>query len=161
MRWPLRRNRLEPIPELGSPIEIDRREVRWDRQRGWNGHPELQRVRLALPEHLHDTPPWPNRGTGLWTVVAGASNVPVGLAWCVRWAGDPAVALIEEVAVVPTWQRCGIGSRLVQEAARWMSELGFDSVTAHPISGSAWLERLGFVDDGYRNFMADARRVGS
>ena len=42
-----------------------------------------------------------------------------------------------------------------------MAELGFRTVTAHPISGSGWLERLGFVDVGYRNFMAEARHIES
>ncbi|MDE0805505.1 MAG: GNAT family N-acetyltransferase [Acidimicrobiales bacterium] len=161
MRWILRRQKLEPIPDIGASIELERREVHWDRDRGWDRSPSLQRVRLALPEHLHHSPPHRNRGDGLWAVVACASNVPVGLAWCVRWACDPTVALIEEVAVVRPWQNQGIGTSLVKESSRWMVSLGFERITAHPISGSAWLERLGFVDDGYRNFIADTLAVTS
>ena len=137
-----------------------RREViDWDDRTGW--HPELGRVRQALPDGVQDMTPWPTRGRGLWAVTARAGDVPVGIAWSVNWPAAESHALIEEVAVHLVWQRQSIGSDLVIETARWMHELGFTHVAAYPISGSGWLERLGFVPDGYRNFIADAGSIGA
>lgn len=115
---------------------------------GWD--PGLQRVRLALPSHLHDTAPYRNRRNGLWTIIAEVEGVAVGLAWSIEWLVDQNTALLEEVALVAEWQRCGLGTRLVRETASWMTELGYVRLASKPITAgaSAMYSRLGFLDDG-------------
>ena len=142
------RRRLPPIPLPPSTIDTRREELRWSMRDGWN--PELQRVRLALPEHLHNSAPYRNGRNGLWTVIAEADGVAVGLAWSIEWIVDRNAALLEEVAVVSEWQRQGLGTRLVKETAAWMSELGYTVIASNPITpgASEMFRRLGFSDDG-------------
>lgn len=123
-------------------------EIRWSMHQGWDA--ELQRVRLALPSHLHDSPPYRNGDHGLWAVIAEAEGVAVGLAWSVEWLVDRHTALLEEVAVVDEWQRQGLGTRLVRESAERMGELGYLRLASTPITPAAWalFRRLGFSDDG-------------
>lgn len=115
---------------------------------GW--HPALQRVRLALPTHLHDWAPYRNGRNGLWTIIAEVEGVPVGLAWSIEWLVDRDSALLEEVAVVAEWQRQGLGTRLVRETADWMRKLGYVRLATKPITpeASSMFRRLGFSDDG-------------
>jgi GNAT superfamily N-acetyltransferase len=112
------------------------------RRKGWP--PELQRIRVELPEHLHSglPPPWARHGS--WLVRAVVAGCPIGIAWTLPWVGPEPWVNIEEVAVAAAWQRRGIGSTLVEESMRWMAEKGVQSVSICPITGSHWIENLGF-----------------
>jgi GNAT superfamily N-acetyltransferase len=94
-----------------------------------------------------------------WVVRAKVRNKTVGFAWVV--AGVPEASVyIEETAVVADMQRRGVGSRLVVEAVRWMAELGYETVTITPISGTAWVERLGFRLAGHGLYEASTAGFG-
>ena len=140
----LLRRRLRPIPPVGTSLVFERREIRWDLKRGWDR--DLQRVREALPEHLHDSAPYRNGRRGLWTAIARAADVPVGIAWSMFWVADPAYAWLEELAVVPEWRRQGVGTRLILDTADWMAAEGFASLASHPITPEArdLMKHLGF-----------------
>lgn len=142
------RRRLPPIPLPPRVVDTRRDEIRWSMRDGWD--PALQRVRLALPSHLHESAPYRNGKNGLWTIIAEVEGVAVGLAWSIEWLVDQDTALLEEVALVAEWQRWGLGTRLVKETAGWMTELGYVRLASKPITprASAMFSRLGFSDDG-------------
>lgn len=142
------RRRLPPIPVPPCTVEARREELRWSIRHSWD--PEVQRVRLALPSHLHDSAPYRNGRNGLWTVIAEAKGVAVGLAWSVDSLVGSRTVLLEEVAVVAEWQRQGVGTHLVRQTAAWMYELGYVRLVSKPITpgARAMFGRLGFSDDG-------------
>ncbi len=109
------RRRLPPIPVPPCTVETRREELRWSIRH--SSDPEVQRVRLALPSHLHDSAPYRNGRNGLWTVIAEAKGVAVGLAWSVDSLVGSRTVLLEEVAVVAEWQRQGVGTHLVRQTA--------------------------------------------
>jgi GNAT superfamily N-acetyltransferase len=150
-----RRQRLRELPLPPGEVAYDRLEVDYSllRREGWS--PELQRIRLELPEHLHWglPPPWAQCGS--WLIRAAVAECPIGLAWTLPWVGSEPWANIEEVAVVANWQRRGIGSALVKESMKWMAEMGVQSISVCPVSGSHWIEKLGFVPLGGSTFIRD------
>lgn len=145
---PFFRRRLPPIPLPPRTVDTRCEELRWSMRDGWD--PDLQRVRLALPNHLHDSAPYRNGHNGLWMIIAEVDGVAVALAWSIEWLVDRNAALLEEVAVVAEWQGQGLGTRLVKETADWMRELGYVRLASKPITPGAWamFRRLGFLDDG-------------
>lgn len=149
------RRGLPPIPEPpGTPV-YERRTTDWSIRSGWDR--VIQRVRLELPDHLHNCPPFPNGGQGLWTVIAKVHDVPIGIAWSFQSVGDTHVAQLEELAVVPPWRRRGVGQRLVVESAAWMAEKGYRRLASMPVTPEAnrLLGRLGFSDEGFRTQFVD------
>lgn len=135
-------------------VGYERRELSAEaiRRKGWP--PDLAAVRQVLPEHLHESdPPAPAR-RGLWPVVATSRGHPIGLAWAVPWVGDDWGVQIEEVAVLTSWQRQGIGGQLVRQTAQWVHELGFRTIFIYPVSGTGWVTRLGFSPAGGAIFAA-------
>ena len=153
-------DRFRRTPPAEGPVAYTRLEIPYKRlaEPGWPR--SLQRVRKVLPEHLHDSPPSAAARYGSWIVVAKAGRTPVGLAWTIHTAGDPAGAYIEEVAVLESHQRRGIGTELLRETARWMAELGRPKLSILPMTGSGWVAKAGFTRAAVGNgFEADARRV--
>jgi predicted N-acetyltransferase YhbS len=61
---------------------------------------------------------------------------------------------IEEVAVLSSHQRRGIGSDLVVKVAARLHEQGHESVSILPLNHSVWVERLGFVPHYGGGFIA-------
>jgi GNAT superfamily N-acetyltransferase len=110
---------------------------------------------LELPQHLHSAPPPPWARHGSWLIRAAVAERPIGIAWTLPWVGPEPWANIEEVAVVAAWQRRGIGSALVRESMQWMAEKGVQSVSVCPISGSYWIENLGFSPMAGGSFIRD------
>lgn len=149
------KRRLPPIPDPPGVPVYERRDIHWSVRTGWD--PSLQRVRLQLPDHLHESAPFPNGGRGLWTVIAKVDEVPVGIAWSFHSVVDDRVAQLEELAVVPSWQRQGIGRQLVVESGSWMAEKGYERLASMPISPDAHrlLARLHFADEGYGTRFVD------
>jgi GNAT superfamily N-acetyltransferase len=80
----------------------------------------------------------PNGHPRSLVVVALAKSRVIGFAWTV--GGSESTAHVKEVAVLEAYQGRGIGPRLVRTAGEWMAELGHDSVSILPITGSgAWV----------------------
>lgn len=71
MSWLIRRN-LRPLPPEDGTVVLRRAVLRVKLGEPWAS--ELQRVREALPETLHDQGPTPNGSRGLWAVVASAQS---------------------------------------------------------------------------------------
>lgn len=129
----------------GNSLAFERGELRVDPRRPvWPK--DLARVRTVLPQHLQDAPAPAAASRGSLVVRAKAAPLTVGFAWCMPAAGASGTVLVEETAVLPEYQRRGVGAGLVLESARWMEELGFRCIWIFPISGAGWVERLGFVD---------------
>ncbi len=108
----------------------------------WPGR--LQSIREVLPGGLAETGPTGMARHGTWILTANVNNKPIGLAWSVPYVGDDGWAYIEEVAVAEAWQRHGVGSSLVVGTMDWLREVGFKMVAVYPITGSSWIENLGF-----------------
>lgn len=129
------------------------------RRTGWPS--DLQRVREVLPNGLPDSPAPGMARFGSWVVVARSGGEAIGLAWIVPMAGEPRWANIEEVAVVEDHQGEGIGSQLVREAAEWMRDRSFESISAYPVIGLGWIERLGFRRIEGGTYLAEIRALAS
>ncbi len=124
-------------------IRFDRREIPYARlMRRWPR--SLSGVRRVLPAHLQvAAPPAMARG-GSWFVLALAGRQTVGYAWVVAGLEGRHIAYVEEVAVLPHWQRRGIGRQLVKEAAGWMATRGVTQLEITPLNDPAWIEAVGF-----------------
>jgi GNAT superfamily N-acetyltransferase len=110
----------------------------------------------------------------LWVALAG--NAPVGFAHVEII--DAGTAHLEEIDVLPTHGRRGLGTRLVTEVCEWAASAGYDSVTLTTFRDVPWnrpfYERLGFrvmpdaalsaalraiVEDDTRRGLDPSRRV--
>ena len=141
-------------------VDYRRQDVSYDRLKRGRWPRELRTIRKVLPEHLQKAPPLGTAAYGSWIVVASVEKGAVGFAWAVHEAGNPHGAYIEEVAVLPEFQRRGIGSQLVRTLALWMCELDRQDLSILPISGSGWLRRLGFSKSPFGSgYMANASEV--
>jgi GNAT superfamily N-acetyltransferase len=139
-----RRRRMPPIPQPPGEVSYRRCEIDYDSliRNGWPA--DLQRVRMALPAHLHGAPPQPWARPAFRSVQANVGSCAVGLTWSLPWVGPESWGVIEEVSVVAPWQRRGIGTELVRESIMWMAESGGTSVVICPTTGTQWVEALGF-----------------
>ncbi len=120
---------------------------------------DIKRLRRLLPPHLIDASPSRLSEKGNWFVIASASSIPIGYAWSVRSLID-LEAYVEEVAVHPEHRRHGLGGQLVIEAATWMGQDGFNSISILPITSETWVKRLGMEKSefgGYRALISALR----
>lgn len=81
----------------------------------------------------------------LWVAVS-ATDGPVGFAQVVIL---DQLAHLDELDVIPTYGRRGIGSRLVDEVCQWAAQAGYERVTLSTFRHVPWnapfYERRGFV----------------
>ncbi|MEY2422861.1 MAG: Acetyltransferase family [Acidimicrobiaceae bacterium] len=156
---PFSRLRRGTRPAPHGPITYQRLDIMYKQltRRGWPR--QLQTIRQVLPAHLHDSPPNGAARIGLWTVSANVADVPVGLAWAVHPVADQSGAYIEEVAVLESHQRQGIGTRLLYEVATWMTEIGRPHLRLLPITSTQWVIKAGFRASEHGGYEADAQSV--
>lgn len=124
---------------------------------------DLHAIRGVLPNHLID---WerPDGHPHSLVVVALTDSRAVGFAWVV--GGSEPTAHVKEVAVLPAFQNHGIGPRLVLTVGEWMGELGHDSLSILPITGTgAWVTAHGFrwhggnlLGENHRHHLTDEPR---
>lgn len=115
----------------------------------------LQKLRRKVfpAEFTAGTPNMARHGS--WVVQAVRAGKGVGYVWATPAVSEDKVCLIAEVGVLPDHQRVGIGSQLVQESARWMLELGFETAWIGTFPNRPpWFMGLGFEADTYGLYSA-------
>ena len=128
-----------------AQIEVLRAEAEWQRAgaysvriQGMNRQHHIS-LREEFDEHDAD---------GTRYIVLLDDGYPV--ATCRFYAGEPGRAVLGRVVVLPEYRGHGLGRMVVEEAERWLRELGFREVAIDSrIVAVAFYEKLGYapVDD--------------
>ena len=128
-----------------SKIEVLRAESEWQRAgaysvriQGMNRQHHIS-LREEFDEHDAD---------GTRYIVLLDDGYPV--ATCRFYAAEPGRAVLGRVVVLPEYRGHGLGQMVVEEAERWLRELGFREVAIDSrIVAIAFYEKLGYapVDD--------------
>jgi ribosomal protein S18 acetylase RimI-like enzyme len=152
--------RKSPSTPTDEPIRYERMSIRpppWPKA--------LASIRRATfePRFVESAPAMSRRGS--WVVQAVAGRIPIGYAWLVPMAGADRGCYVEEVAVQAGLRDRGVGSALILEAARWMSEQGYEMIGMSSLADAArarreaWFVGLGFVDAGGGMFTAATQAI--
>jgi ribosomal protein S18 acetylase RimI-like enzyme len=104
---------------------------------------------------------------GSWVAVTTLHGNYVGYAWVVPMVGDDDACYLEEIVVTPDHRDRGLGTRLVREAATWMSEQGFVTMATASLGDirkerrEAWFVALGFRARTGGMYMAPVDDIGA
>lgn len=127
-------------------IEVIRAEETWQRAGAYYVRIQAmaKQYHISLQQEFdeHDTPETKY-------IVLLDKDFPV--ATCRFYELDPEHAMIGRVVVLPEYQRRGIGSMVMSEAERWLTELGYHTAVIESRDvAMPFYEKLGYLADNSR-----------